>query len=113
MELELKVRRGAVNDSIRATVAKKLQRLDRKLADAVELQVTLDREQNPRIADDHLVEGEVRYKSLRVHAKAAGPTYEIAADRLVDALDRQIDRHREKKIREPRRRIAQPDAQSG
>jgi len=109
MKLELNVRHGVVNDDVREAVARKLRRLDRKLSSDVSIDVTLDRERNPRIVDDHVIEAEVRHKSLHAIGKAAGPTYEIAADRIVAVLDRQIDRYREKMVREPRRRVAQPE----
>lgn len=109
MELELNVRRGAVKEDVREAIAKKLKRLERKLSGDVAVQVTLDREQNPRIVDDHVVEAEVRDRGLHAIGKAAGPTFEIAADRVVDALDRQIDRHHDKVVREPRRRSVSPE----
>jgi ribosomal subunit interface protein len=109
MKLELNVRHGVVNDAVREAVIRKFQRLDRKLSSDVSIEVTLDRERNPRIVDDHVIEAEVRQKSLHAIGKAAGPTYEIAADRVVAVLDRQIDRHREKKVLEPRRRGAQTE----
>ena len=106
MELELNVRHGVLNDAVREAVVRKLRRLERKLSRDVSVVVTLDRERNPRIVDDHVIEAEVSHKSLHAIGKAVGPTYEVATDRVVEALDRQIDRHREKKIREPRRRGA-------
>jgi ribosomal subunit interface protein len=112
MQLQMTVRHGTVNDGIRASVETKITRLGRRLADDTLVEVVLDRERNPSIADDHVVEAEVHLKGSNVLARAAAPTYEVAADRVVDSLTRQIERLRDKQVHEPRRRGGGPEHES-
>jgi ribosome hibernation promoting factor len=104
MRLQVTVRHGQVNDTIRAYVEAKFRKLERRLHDATQIEVVLDRERNPKIADDHLVEAELQMKGPNLHGREAASTYEAATDLLVDKLERQIERRRDKVVHEPRRR---------
>jgi putative sigma-54 modulation protein len=104
MRLNLTVRRGHVNEGVRAYVESKFARLERRLHDETLVEVVLDRERNPKIADDHVVEAEVHVKGPNLYGREAATTYEAATDLLVDKLERQIERLRDKKVQEPRRR---------
>lgn len=104
MRLNLTVRRGHVNDGVRRYVESKFVKLGRRLRDETLVEVVLDRERNPKIADDHVVEAEVHVKGPNLYGREAATTYEAATDLLVDKLERQLDRLRDKKVREPRRR---------
>lgn len=106
MRLQVTIRHGHVNDSVRDYVEEKFRKLDRRLHDGTTIDVVLDREHNPKIADDHVVEATVRLKGPTLHLKEAATTYEAAADLLVDKLERQVERYRDKRVREPRRRAA-------
>jgi putative sigma-54 modulation protein len=106
MRLQLTARHASVNDSVRAYVEKRLAKLERRLPEAAVVEVILARETNPANPDDHVVEGVVQLKGARVVAKEAAPTYEIAVDRIVEKLERQIERLRDKRVQEPRRRVA-------
>ncbi len=104
MRLNLTVRRGHVNDKTRSDVEAKFVKLGRRLHPETFVEVVLDRERNPKIADDHVVEAEVHVKGPNLHGREAATTYEAAADVLIDKLERQIERLRDKKVHEPRRR---------
>ena len=104
MRLNLTVRRGHVNDKARSYVEAKFVKLGRRLHPETFVEVVLDRERNPKIADDHVVEAEVHVKGPNLHGREAATTYEAAADVLIDKLERQIERLRDKKVHEPRRR---------
>jgi putative sigma-54 modulation protein len=104
MRLQLTVRRGQVNEGVRSYVEAKLVKLGRRLHDETLVEVVLDRERNPKIADDHVVEAEIHVKGRNLHGREAATTYEAATDLLVDKLERQIERLRDKKVQEPRRR---------
>lgn len=104
MRLNLTVRRGHVNDGVRRYVESKFVKLGRRLRDETLVEVVLDRERNPKIADDHVVEAEVHVKGPNLYGREAATTYEAATDLLVDKLERQIERLRDKKVHEPRRR---------
>jgi ribosome hibernation promoting factor len=111
MRLQVTVRRGHVNDEAREYVESKFAKLGKRLHESTLVEVVLDRERNPRIADDHVVEAELHVKGPNLHGREAATTYEAATDRLVDRLERLIERERDKKVQEPRRR-AQSVAQS-
>jgi putative sigma-54 modulation protein len=104
MRLKVTVRHGHVNDGVRSYVESKFAKLGRRVHDETLVDVVLDRERNPKIPDDHLVEAEVHMKGPNLHGREAAPTYEAAADLLVDKLERQIERRRDKVVHEPRRR---------
>ena len=104
MRLQVTVRRGHVNDDVRKYVEAKFTKLGKRLHESTLVEVVLDRERNPRIAEDHVVEVELHVKGPNLHGREAAQTYEAATDRLVDRLERLIERERDKKVREPRRR---------
>lgn len=104
MRLQVTVRRGHVNDDVRRYVESKLAKLGRRLHPDTLVEVVLDRERNPKIADDHVVEAELHMKGPNLFGREASSTYEAATDLLVDKLERQVERLRDKKVREPRRR---------
>ncbi len=105
MQLLVTVRRGQVSDDVRSYVESKFAKLGKRLHESTVVEVVLDRERNPRIADDHVVEAELHVKGPNLHGREAAPTYEAATDLLVDRLERLIERERDKKVREPRRRV--------
>jgi len=105
MELQLNVRRGTVPEGVREAVERKLARLERRLPDDAVLEAMLDRERGVGGADDHVIDVEVHLKGANVVARAGGSTYENAADRVVEVLDRQIEKRRDKRVHEPRRRV--------
>ena len=104
MRLQVTVRRGQVNADVRRYVESKLAKLGRRLHPDTLVEVVLDRERNPKIADDHVVEAELHMKGPNLFGREAASTYEAATDILVDKLERQVERLRDKKVREPRRR---------
>ena len=104
MRLQVTVRRGHVNDDVRRYVESKFTKLGKRLHESTLVEVELDRERNPRISDDHVVEVEVHVKGPNLHGREAAQNYEAATDRLVDRLERLIERERDKKVQGPRRR---------
>jgi putative sigma-54 modulation protein len=106
MRLQLTVRHGSTSDSVRSYIERKLMKLERRIHDATLIEVVLDREANPKIADDHIVEATIHTKGPTLHGREASRTYEAATDVLVDKLERQVERYRDKRGRERRRRSA-------
>jgi putative sigma-54 modulation protein len=104
MRLQVTVRRGQVSDDVRGYVEAKLEKLGRRLHPDTLVEIVLDRERNPKITDDHVVEAEVHVKGPNLFGREAATTYEAATDLLVDKLERQVERLRDKKVHEPRRR---------
>jgi putative sigma-54 modulation protein len=105
MRLQVKAHGAALNESVRAYAEKRLAKLGRRLYDQTVVEVTLSRERNPSIRDDHSAEGVVYTKGPNIVAHERAETYEAAIDRLVDKLERQIERYRDKRTHEPRRAV--------
>jgi putative sigma-54 modulation protein len=103
MRLQLKAQHDQLPDAVREYAEKRLRKLDRRLHDLTLVEVTLSREHNPSISDDHTADGIVYTKGPTLVARESALTYEAAIDRLVDKLERQIERYRDKRTHEPRR----------
>jgi putative sigma-54 modulation protein len=107
MRLQVKAVRDHVSDSVRDYVDKRIGKLDRRLYDGTLVDVILGKESNPSIADDHWAEAIVYMKGPNLVAKEFAPSYEVAIDRLVDKLERQLARYKDKRIEKPRREARQ------
>lgn len=103
MQLQLKAVHGSLSDSVRAYAEKRLAKLARRLHEQTTVEVTFSRERNPSIRDDHVAEGVVFTKGQSLVARESATTYEAAVDQLVDKLERQVERYRDKRVLEPRR----------
>lgn len=105
MELQLNVRHGNVSTAARASVERKLARLGRRLPDEAVVEAMLERERGSGGAEDHVIGVDVHLKGGNVVARAVGTTFENAADRVVEIIVRQLEKRRDKRLREPRRRV--------
>lgn len=103
MRLQVKAHHEHLTDSVRAYAEKRLAKLDRRLHDLTLVEVTLSQEHNPSISQDHSAEGVVYTKGPTIVAHEFAETYEAAIDQLVNKLERQIERYRDKRTHEPRR----------
>ena len=103
MRLEVKARHDTLDDSVRAYVEKRIGKLGKRLYDQTVVEVTLWREHNPSIRDNHSAEAIVYTKGPNLVARESALTYEAATDLLVEKLERQIERYRDKRVHEPRR----------
>jgi len=113
MQLKITARHDHPSDAARQYAEAKLAKLDRRLSDLTLVEVIFSREHNPSIAHDHTVEAIVHTKGPHLVATESAPTYEAAIDRLVDKLERQVERYRDKRTLELRRRSQheeQPEA---
>jgi putative sigma-54 modulation protein len=104
MQLKLTARHEHLDDNVREYAERKLSKLDRRLNDLTLVEVTFVREQNPSIATDHTVDAVIHTKGPSLVAHESATTYEAAIDRLVDKLERQVARYRDKRTLEQRRR---------
>ena len=119
MRLQVKAHRGHVSDQVRAYAEKRLGKLERRLYAGTLVEVTMSRQNNPSIKNDHLAEAVVHTKGPNIVAHESAESYEAAIDRLVDKLERQIERYRDKRTHEPRRArqrvepVAEPEPEAG
>jgi putative sigma-54 modulation protein len=103
MRLQIKAPNGSINDTVRAYAEKRLGKLGRRLHPDTDVELTLSRERNPSIREDHSAEAVVHTKGPNIVARESAETYEAAIDELVDKLERQVERYRDKRTHEPRR----------
>ena len=110
MRLQVKGRNVEVSDSLRRYAEEKLGKLDRQLADPTEVELELAMEHNPSIADNHVAEATIRTKGPTLRAREASTSYEASIDQLVEKLERQVKRYREKRSRKETGRRANGQA---
>jgi putative sigma-54 modulation protein len=101
VQLRVKGRGVEVSDAIRSYAEKRLGRLERQLPDP-EIELQLSEEQNPSIRDNHVAEATVWTKGPVLRAKESSQDMRASIDQLVDKLERQITRYREKRGRRRR-----------
>ena len=93
-----------VNESVKRYAEEMLRKLGRRVQDLTVIELTLSRERNPSIADDHAAEAIVHTKGPNIIVREHATTWEAAIDRLIDKLERRVERHRDMKTHERRRR---------
>jgi putative sigma-54 modulation protein len=99
MRLQVKGKNVEVSDSIREYAEKKLAKLERQLADPTQIELELAVEQNPSIAAHHVAEATIWTKGPTLRARESAEDVRASIDQLVDKLERQVVRYREKKQR--------------
>lgn len=107
MRLQVKGKNVEVTDSIREYAEEKLSKLERQLADPTRVELELAVERNPSISQNHVAEATIWTKGPILRAREASADHKASIDQLVDKLERQVKRYREK--RRPRRG-QQPEA---
>lgn len=104
MRLEVKALHDTLTDPVRVYAEKRIGKLSRRLRPNTLVEVTLSKEGNPSIRDGHSAEAIIYTKGPSIVGRESAPTYEAAIDQLVEKLERQIERQRDKRVLEPRRR---------
>ena len=105
----MKGRGVEVSDAIRSYAEKRLRKLGRQLPDP-RIELELSAEHNPSIKAHHVAEATVWTKGSVLRARESSQDMRASIDQLVDKLERQVTRYREKRKRKPRRpaRVAAP-----
>ena len=103
MRLEVKGKNVEVTPSLRHYAETKLAKLRKQLAEQTQVEVELSQEKNPSITDSAVAEGTIFTKGPTLRAREAAEDVRASIDLLVDNLERQVKRYREKRIEEPRR----------
>ena len=99
MRLQVKGKNVEVSEAIRTYAEEKLGRLDRQLPDPTRVELELAVEKNPSISANHVAEATVWTKGPVLRAKEASSDMHASIDLLVDKLERQVARYREKRQR--------------
>jgi len=103
VQLRVKGRGVEVTDALRSYAEKRLGRLERQLPDS-QIELQLSAENNPSIKDSHIAEATIRTKGPVLRARESSHDMRASIDQLVDKLERQVTRYREKRGR--RRRVS-------
>ena len=104
MRLQVKGRNLEVSDSIRTYAQEKLGKLERQLRDPTRVELELTVERNPSIAQNQIAEATIWTKGPILRAKESSHDMKASIDQLVDKLERQVTRYREKRQRKASRR---------
>ena len=105
MRLQVKGKNVEITPSLRQYVETKLAKLDKHLAELTQVELELSEEKNPSIQANQIAEGTIFAKGTTLRAREAARDIRTAIDQLVDNLERQVKRYREKRTEEPRRRV--------
>ncbi len=101
MRLQVKGRNLEVSEQIREYAENKLGKLDRLVKDPTRIELELAVEKNPSIADNQVAEATVWTKGPVLRARETSEDMKASIDQLVDKLERQVKRYRDK--RRPRK----------
>lgn len=103
MRLQVKGKNVEVTPSLQAYAERKLAKLEKQLADQTQVELELSEQRNPSIAASHVAEGTIYTKGPTLRAREASPDMKASIDQLVDKLERQVKKYRERRRVEPRR----------
>jgi len=103
MRLQVKGKGVEVSPSLREYAERKLAKLDKQLAEQTQVEVELSELKNPSIPESLVAEGTIFTKGPTLRAREATSDMRASIDQLVDKLERQVKRYRERRRVEPRR----------
>lgn len=103
MRLHVKGKNVEVSDAIHDYAERKLGKLAPQLADPTHVELELAVEKNPSIADNHVAEATIWTKGPVLRAREASSDMKASIDLLVDKLERQVTRYRQKRRHEHER----------
>jgi putative sigma-54 modulation protein len=103
VRLQVKGKNLDVTDSLKDYALQKLGKLDKHLNDAARLELELQVEKNPSISQNQVAEATVWTKGPVLRARESSTDMKASIDLLVDKLERQARRYRDKRRRGPGR----------
>jgi putative sigma-54 modulation protein len=98
VQLRVNGRGVEVSEAIRSYAEKRLGKLERQLPDP-RIELELYSEQNPSIKEHHVAEATVWTKGPVLRARESSQDVRASIDQLVDKLERQVTRYRDKRKR--------------
>ena len=102
MRLQVKGKNVEVSPAIREYAEAKLAKLNKQLAEQTQVELELWEEKNPSIRASHVAEATIFTKGPTLRAREASSDMKVSIDQLVDKLERQATRYREKRGRRRR-----------
>jgi putative sigma-54 modulation protein len=110
VRLQVKGRNVTVSDSLKDYALEKLAKLEKHLNDASRLELELQVEKNPSIAENQVAEATIWTKGPVLRARESSQDMRASIDLLVEKLERQARRYRDKRRRGPGRVAPQLDS---
>jgi putative sigma-54 modulation protein len=104
VRLQVKGKNVDVSDSLKSYAQEKLGKLDKHLNDAARLELELAVERNPSISENQIAEATIWTKGPVMRARESSSDMRASIDLLVEKLERQARRYREKRRRGPSNR---------
>jgi putative sigma-54 modulation protein len=101
MRLSVKGKNLDVSDAIRDYAERKFSKLSKLIPELAPVELELSEERNPSIAASQVAEATVWAKGQTVRGREATKDMRASIDQLVDKLERQMKRYREKRRRRP------------
>jgi putative sigma-54 modulation protein len=108
VRLQVKGKNVEVSDSLKDYARQKLGKLEKHLNDASRLELELQVERNPSISENQVAEGTIWTKGPVLRARESSSDMKASIDLLVEKLERQARRYRDKRRRGPGRNHDQP-----
>jgi len=108
VRLQVKGRNVEVSDSLKTYAQEKLGKLEKHLNDAARLELELAVEKNPSISANQIAEGTIWTKGPVLRAKESSTDMRASIDLLVEKLERQAKRYRQKRRHEHERHAPAP-----
>ena len=99
MRLQVKGKNVDLNPALKEYAQKRLGRLEKHLNDSARVELELAAERNPRIGQNQVAEATVWTKGPILRARESSHDMKASIDLLVDKLERQAQRLREKRRR--------------
>ena len=103
MRLHVKGKNLEVSDAIQEYAERKLGKLAPQLAEPTHVELELAVERNPSIADNNVAEATIWTKGPVLRAREASSDMKASIDLLVEKLERQVTRYRQKRRHEHER----------
>jgi putative sigma-54 modulation protein len=111
MRLQVKGKNVEVTPSMREYAERKMAKLGKQLAEQTQVEIELSEQRNPSIAENQVAEATIFTKGPTLRAREASRDMQAAIDLLVDKLERQVKRYRERRTVEPRRHAVDAESQ--
>ncbi len=99
MKLQVKSKNVELSPALKDYAQKKLGKLEKHLNDSARVELELAAERNPSIGQNQVAEATIWTKGPILRAREASADHKASIDQLVDKLERQAQRLREKRRR--------------
>ncbi|MFY9264058.1 MAG: ribosome-associated translation inhibitor RaiA [Solirubrobacterales bacterium] len=98
MQIEIRARNGVtITDELRAYAKKRFEKVSRQVSEPARLELELNEEHNPAIAQHFVVDAVLYVKGAKLRASDRSFEMKHAIHEVSDELSRQLERYREKR----------------